>query len=306
MRYSTAAEHIDWKIAIDHYYADRMEAAYEAAVPLGTGVAGRYLGWYRMIEAEYITRTSSTISAENEWLQLEFIPKELGDFAEVIRRQIADACGDTARRFGWTHGPKILISILALETDAPWTTGRHGFFIDKQAYGKICLPNYVVHDPTALASAVAHEYAHVMTAALSGGRVPRWLDEAIAMVAGEEWDRRLIAILKSGHAPWLSVGDLGAAYGDDRRGPDFDARDLRLAYHQSGLIGKYLCTLKGGPGLAELMRAFANNSFWTEAKIAAGLQMPADEALREAYGLNVAQVFERAREWAAATPEPRT
>ena len=123
---------------------------------------------------------------------------------------------------------------------------------------------------------------------------------AVATVAGQEADRSALRSLARSGQDWATARDLQRAYGSDRRGVAPDLGPVGLAYAQSGAIGQYLASLKGGESLAQLMRAFANNGPWTEVKIMAGLLTREDGALREVYGLSAEQVFERAREWVAS------
>jgi hypothetical protein len=292
-------DHIDWNMAIDHYYWDRMEAAYETAEPLGVGLAGRYVFWYRSIEAEYITRKQSERRKLADWLELETIPHEVGGREERVAEIVLAACDDVARRFGWEHGPPTLVSVLAAETDAPWTLGRYGFCVDKHPYDKVCLPNKAVFNERELRATTAHEYAHVITLNLSDAKVPRYLDEAVAMLAQGEFDEEVRREFVSGELEWYGPDDLDSVYVEERHDEAADD-ELWLAYQQSAQIGRYLASLKGEKALGDLMRAHFNNSIWTELKINVTSDTHTSEALREVYGMTEEQLFERALAWLKA------
>jgi hypothetical protein len=237
-----------------------------------------------MIDAEFQTRQRSERAPLTEWLEIEWLPDELRP-DQGFANAILTACEDTAKRLSWNHEAKVLLTVLAEEADAPWTDGRFGYMVDKFPYDKICIPLAACGSRERLHEVVAHEYAHVITLNLSQGRVPRWLDEAIAMV------------MQSGEraqpvSEWLLPEDLDAAYNTDQTD-----RRRWMAYQQSGIIGEFLIQLGGEEKLAELLRDFANNSTWTELKMAVTGQSPVDEAVREAFGFGVADLFANAEVW---------
>jgi hypothetical protein len=217
-RYGAAGESGAWKVVFDHYHWDRLKEAYEAAVELGAGHWGHGLVGYRMIEGEWITRERGVVERVNDWLQVEVILDELPGAGlphrtvpETLVKQIVAPCDEVASAFGFAHGPQVMVSVLSAESDVPWMPGRHGFCIDKHPYDKIVVPNYSLNDPDDLRHVMAHEYAHVVALNLSEGRVPRWLDEAIAMVAGGGVDKRAWRLLESGHEEWLDAEELDSS-----------------------------------------------------------------------------------------------
>ncbi|MEZ0324890.1 MAG: hypothetical protein ACAH95_03220 [Fimbriimonas sp.] len=283
--YGSLGERVEWQMVLEHYYWDRLPQAYETALTLGAGLAGQGLRLYRMVEAEHITRMRGELLPVNDWMDLETLPEE-GERTPELVEGIVAACDAVAEKLGWQHGPKVLVSILSDETDAPWTMGRYGYMVDKYPFDKICLPLQATLDPTRLREVVAHEYAHVISLNLSAGKVPRWLDEAIAMNVEPTREPSPFPSDRE----WLSPQRLEGAF-------SFDQGDPRLwwAYQQSATIGGYLVALAGTPKLGDLLRAFANNSGWTELKMAITGQSREDEALREVYGFGVAELFENSR-----------
>ncbi len=219
-----------------------------------------------------------------------------GGLPALLVEQIIDACDHVARRFGYEHGPPVMVSALAAESNVPWMPGRHGYCIDKHPYDKICVPNYSLHDHDDLEHVVQHEYAHVISLNLSQGQCPHWLDEAVAMVAGGGVDRRAWRLLSAGVAEWRDPVSLDMAFMRNRE-DDGERQDVWLAYQQSAVIGFYLSSLKGEKGLADLLRGYSNNTLMQDILMRVRGVTGTDEALKEVYGFGTRELFEKAREW---------
>lgn len=166
---------------MEYYHLDRLEAAYAEIRDWGIGEAGSLLPWYRVIEAELLTRKKGVQLPLRPWLRFEYVAAEVLDSRDMLAAKILDACDEVARHFEWSHGEETLISLLAKEADAPWATYPYGYCSHKEPYEKICLPSYLMEDPEEFTQAVVHEYAHVVSEALSDGQAPRWLEEAISV-----------------------------------------------------------------------------------------------------------------------------
>ncbi len=286
----------DWQAPIAFYDDDRMVEAYTAASEAGVGLGGRYLPWYRMIEAEFLTRERSAVIEASHWLTVEAIPEEVGESLEPLIEATKREFDDVAARLGYAHESNVRLAIMAIASDAPWTVGRFGFCVKKHPYFKICIPNFILSNGDEVARTLRHEYAHVVSGTISNGLVPRWLDEAIAMVAEGAVAPRPRAAFRSGGREWLDPDDLAVAF---RR----DAQEARIwwAYQQAGLIGEYLAQTYGERTLGDLLRAFANNSVWTEIMLVLRGKPPVAEALDEAYHLSVEGLFEQALTWLRQT-----
>jgi len=284
-----------WKVAIDAYYWDRLEQAHDLAIELG--VAFPWQEWFfRLIEAEAVTREQSETTAVDPQLSVELIPSEI-PHAEQVTEVINHACTVVRDRFGWPEGAKTLVSVLAEQSDAPWTVGRAGYMMDKYPYDKICIPRNATATPNGLHTVIRHEYAHVMVLNLSEGKAATWLHEAVTMVA-QDWPRREDwAKFAGGQEPWLEPVTLNAAFNDQHDPSRFHARSL--AYSQSAGIGFYLKSISGESKIGDLLRAFADNSNWTELKMSLTGQSPADEALRQIYGFGEKDLFARTLNWLA-------
>jgi hypothetical protein len=292
-RYGSIGEHGEWKNAVEHYHWDRLQQAYDLSLELGVGATGVYGRFFRQIEAEHLTRLQSELQKSTDWLTLESIRHET-DHVPQWQEVVLDACANIAGRLGWEHGAPTMISVLAAESDAPWAVGRYGYCVDKFPYDKICLPQVSLTNGQ-LEETVVHEYAHVITLNLSEGLVPRYLDEAIAMVAQGEPDYRVLRGFASDQIRWLAVEDINATYVQEMQAGG--GQQLWFAYQQSAAIGHYLVSLKGEAGLGDLLRAFSDNSTLTELKMRIVGQSPADEALQQVYGFGERELFERALRW---------
>jgi hypothetical protein len=112
------------------------------------------------------------------------------------------------------------------------------------------------------------------------------------MLAERSSDLRVRRAFGSGQAPWLGVRELEVAHSGQRQGEPHPAQTW-LAYQQSAWLVRYLVSLGGEAKIGDLLRAFANNSAWSEIKMRLTGQSAADEALREVYGFGEKELFER-------------
>ncbi len=290
-----------WEAAIEHYHWDRLEAAYAAIQQRGVGEAGTYIRWYRLIEAEALSRRRSKRTKVNSWLTFECIPEDaLRDESDLIAAAV-EACDSIAERLGWSHSAPTLISVLAEEVDAPWATNPYGYYVSKELYEKICLPAYLVEDREELSEAVAHEYAHVISETASDGMSPAWLSEAVSVIAEGSPDPEALRILADG--AWLKPEDLELTL--DGRYDESNQREVWLAYQQCGTVGRYLSSLKGEPKLLDLMREHTNESVWRNLWLSLRGKSRVDGAVEAIYGMSVRELHERAHEWLRVQEAPK-
>lgn len=278
---------------VEAYYWDRLDAAYEGILRNGMGYDGSRSHLFRRVEAEYITRQSSELLPINDWLTLEYLPNEVAD-PNAIGQAVFAACDEIAKRLSWQHGGKVLVTILANDTDASWLPGRFGVFLDKYPYDKICIPLWATQDPAHLHAVIIHEYAHEIVLELTQGRAPRWLNEMVAKVAEGGPRRDIAQQFASGKLVWLDARRLDLQYVEEAEG---HPRNLANAYEQSACIGAYLVSLKGERHLATLLKAFNQHSVLTELIMRALNQRPSDKAFRQAYEMKEREVFARALDW---------
>lgn len=293
-------ESLPWKHVIELYEWDRLEEAFQRAEAAGMGYGGAYARWYRSLEAEYLTRVRGERKNLTNWLEFEWIPEELGDRVAELEAAVLSACDEVASRLGWQHEAATLLTILAEETDAPWATLPYGYCVDKFPYEKICLPYRLSRDVRLFKQAVIHEYAHVICLNLTLGRAPRWLEEAISVLAEWNFDRRMLHRFRTQEQKWLKPAALEAIL-EAYREEDTGAVTLWGAYQQAGWIGRYLASLGGEKRLAALLREHRNESvrknLWS---LLRGLNRT-DLALREIYGLSEVQVFHKTLQWLMET-----
>lgn len=283
----------NWDAAVRAYHGDKLELAMSIAEQSGVGNLGTRLDTYRMIEAEALLRVNSVRTKVNDWLELEFLPGQVGASVDVLEQWAMGACEDVVDRFGWKHGPPVLLSLLLHESDVPWTPHRFGFHIAKNPYDKICLPGGLVRDPDEFRDAVRHEYAHVMVHHRTEGRCPVWLHEAVAMVAAEKPGPVAFARFATGTWPWLDPRSLDRAFRDDREDRSGQQR-VWVAYQQAFAIGWHMKSLKGESGLGAVLDGFSDNGFFKSLTMAVKNQDPADEAVRQVFGVTQEQMFSMA------------
>ena len=283
-----------WREVIQAYNLDRLEAAYEMTLSFGMGADGSRGIYFRRIEAEYLTRKASVQEKINDWLTVEYIPDQVSNPAALFHG-IVEAWNEIAQRLSWTHGPPVMVSVIAEEVDAPWMPGRYGYFIHKLPYDKICIPNYLSHDPARLHSVVIHEYTHEIVQDLTRGKAPTWLNEMVAVTAQGGPSNEIVAKFASGQLGWLEPARLQRQFIREYDGQG--QWDRYNAYQQSACIGKYLVDLKGEPAMGEMLRAFSDNSFLKELAMRAMNSSPSEEALKQVYGLGEKELFRRALAW---------
>lgn len=289
-RYGTVGDHFEWQAAIALYDQDRVVEARDLALRLGTGATGAMTGWFRLFEAEAEARERSEVVSLADWLDLEFAREDVGDLND-LRAEILAAMDEMAARLGWSHGPKVRISILGPDADAPWAIGRYGYMVPKADYDKICLPSHVLGHSSALKITLQHEYAHVIVRQGSQGKAPDWLDEGIAMLAEPRIDPAVVAAFANGRHPWLSPTELNQAFHAERRNGENSVR-VHMAYMQAALLVRYVVGQCQELRVARLLEGFVNNPNWQELWMRVTGQPYADEALREVYGIGESELFD--------------
>jgi hypothetical protein len=288
-----------WNVAIELYHQDRLKESYDIALNLSGGAAAQWLSWFKLIEAEHVSRQGSRTERLTNWLELEYLPDELGGSAAILKPVVTRACDRVAETLHWQHGSPTLVAILSEAANAPWATNPHGYCMDKYPYEKICLPGYLVKDERELEEAVAHEYAHVVTLALAQGEAPSWLEEAVSMQFESEQDPEALSAFLNDDSSWLPPDELDGAFGEEGE----DAEDVVwLAYQQAMWIGRYLLHLDSVERLVRTLRDCGRVGAWiamTERLFGRGR---VDRAFKRHYGRDVVRLFVEAREWVQTLP----
>ncbi len=290
MNRSAFEDSLKWDAAIEAYHKDDVVLALDLIKDCGIGDRGDYVRWFRLIESEALSRRASRVEQITPWLSLEFVPKELLDHFEPVARRAVNACSTIARRLGWSHDVVTRIAILMEEVDAPWAVFPHGYCASKENYEKICLPNYLVDDPAEFSQAVAHEYAHVIVTALTQDRAPRWLAEAIAVLAEDDAcapERSSIQYF------WKDAVQLELTLESVKI--EISPQDeIWCAYQQCGWIGRFLAERGGDKSIVKLLRAHGREGLWRNLGLTLrGKSLP-DEALKQTFGMGVDQLFDDA------------
>ncbi len=289
-RYGPVGESGAWRQVSEAYYWDRLNEAEEIVRRLGAGAQGIGGQWMRLIEAEAITRKSSSVSRINDWLELELIEEECPPLGE-LGAEIEASCLGVARRFGWTPGPLVRVMVMAQHADTPWTPGRHGFCVDKHPFEKVCIPYASLRSSEELDNVIRHEFAHVMTLNWAQGGCPLWLDEAIAMISAEGPASGAKNRFRRGDWEWLEPHPLSAAFGLDRTDSHGQAL-VWQAYQQSAVIGQWMLNQAGPEGVGKVLEALGTGGFWPRLVRRALGQEEEDHALRQVFGLDSGGIFD--------------
>ena len=291
-----AADTPHWEAAFEHYYQDRLEAAFDEIKEHGVGEGADLLCWYRVIEAEALTRSKSETITVAPWLTLEFFPEQLMGFEHEMGQRTLSACDEVAKRIGWEHSIRTHLSILAEETDAPWAANPYGYCVSKEPYEMICLPNYLVDDPIEFGQAVAHEYAHVISTNIADEYAPRWVEEAISVLVERRFDKKTWRMFCDLPEMWLSERELEFVL-TDRSDDDGSKEEIWRGYQQAGWLGRYLAHLRGDLSLGEFLREIANESPSTNILRSIKGQDRTENALRQVYGLSKRELYSKAYAW---------
>jgi tetratricopeptide (TPR) repeat protein len=213
-------------------------------------------------------------------LVFKFHPDEVAVMKEQAIPLAKEALAALSKRYEFTPKGPLLIEMFPKHDDfAVRTIGLPGMI---GALGA-CFGRVVTLDsPRARAAGefnwgetLWHELAHVITLQMSGNRVPRWLTEGISVYEerrarpewGKESDVSFATALSEGKAIKLEV--LNEAFSDPKT--------ISLAYYQASLVVDHLVQTYGEPALWKMLRAY-------------GRGLETDEALKDAYGISVAQL----------------
>jgi hypothetical protein len=292
-----------WQAALEQYRLDRVVEAMDLVREHGIGEAGSHLQSFRLIEAEALTRSRCRQIELAAWLTFEFLPDEVDGREQELGAAILQTCDAIAARLGWDHRQRTHLAILADEANAPWAVHPYGYCTEKEPYEKICLPAYLLDDPLEFRQAVAHEYAHVISAGLSKRNAPRWLEEAVSVLVERPLDEEARAAFVSGEIEWLDPHDLELTVSSDGEEPadseeeEALADDVWLGYQQAGWIGRYMASLGGERRLGDLLRQHADEGVLLNLRLAFTGRERFDAALRKVYGMTAKELFARTLEW---------
>lgn len=304
-----------WQIALDLYLADDVGPAVELINHAGLGEGGSYANWIWTLRAEAFTRSRSHVRRLGPVLNLEYTDSVALPFPDWAAEAVTEECERLAARFRWDWDRHVRVTILHPATEDRTAPFGDGYCIEKDPYSKICLPSYLLENPSEFRASVRHEFMHVITTDLADGRAPSWLEESLSVAMEDpvpEEDRQLFA---TGAWPWLTPNNLEAALMEllpdfevDGVGPTepavpdgdewseaADAPLVERAYIQCGIIGETLLTIRDGETMRLLLNRLADPPPTDRLVTMLFLRDEVDQALRKLYGITRAELFGLAR-----------
>jgi hypothetical protein len=285
-----------WQAVQALYLKDKVIEALAEADKLG-GLDSNHL------YAEAEVRSKGTQFKLKSSLTVEMIESEVGHDSKHILDTIFQACDGVSKRFGWDGQVAARVSLLPQDVEAPWMPGRWGYYIQKEPFGKICLPHHLISDLPELARTVRHEFMHHVSKNLTNGHIQRWLGEAMSTFAEDRLDRQTWAEFQTGKAEWLPVHQLNAIVSTDNRDSDRRASIWR-GYTQANLVVRFLATMGGDLKLTEFLRAIGDESFLHNLENQILWRSSTDAAFRTVYLYSEDEVFDLAKAWVLTTPIP--
>ncbi len=229
----------EWKVALDAYNEDKLEAAYRSGVADGVGSGAEYAEALEIIDAEYRTGQKSEITRVGEWLEVEADPNQHSLGIDEIGRTALTAVTSIFRTIGLQTGLPILVTILESKALLPPQLATTGYVTMKDPYAKYCLPFDSLASPDALRTRIECLAACHAAGVLSAESAATWLiaaSEALSSVGVETMVR---ARFCAGDLPWLKPHELNLRLIGVKLGDDEEA-GAGAALAQAILIGRYL------------------------------------------------------------------
>jgi hypothetical protein len=270
-----------WAAAMDAYLEDKLEPAAALVELRGLGIAGDYLEFSRILEAELECGSSSEIMRLSASLELETVAAEF-DSASSAPQVLAEVERAEAL-LGVARTSATMVTILLRHAYIPTSILAGGYYVKKSAYGKICIPGDLADDPAALAYAVRRGIAYQIAYDLSEGEACRWLLEATASAVEPPVDAVAVRQLRSDPALWLSPTELEHVF-QAESGDDLEA--CRRACEQAHAVGWFLARRPNG--LIECLRAHGRDGPPVERR---GYPLATEDAALHVYGQNCEEVF---------------
>jgi hypothetical protein len=284
---------IAWNQAISLYDADQVVEASALARQLSVGAWGEYIAWWRTIEAEAQTRKAAVAIPITDWASLEFVEDEFESLREERVRSLLEVCDTTARALNWEHRAETRFTVLLEASYSDFATHPEGYMAEKDPYYKICLPMYVCEDPEEFASAVAHEYAHVISTEVADGRADRWLEEGISVWQEADANEEVLQMFREKSADWHTTESLEQLLEGGGAFIETDEEELDLvyvAYQQAGVVVRHIANRYGEAKIAEILAAHLRADLGESL----GLRTPTESALLHVTGAGAQAHFSTA------------
>src|SRR5262249_21242920 len=147
--------------AEEYWRQDRLDLAYEAIKrALKVGIPpGHFYNLQRTIEAEWGARQVSTQTRIQQELTIE-LPENSPEWTDRLfsisiaaRQKVTDSL-----QVVWTK--PILIALFPFDDWVEFMHARYGYYSNREAYHKICLPPSAFSNPGAFRRAATHEMTH--------------------------------------------------------------------------------------------------------------------------------------------------
>jgi Tfp pilus assembly protein PilF len=178
----------------------------------------------------------------------------------LLPARLEAARADMAERWGIDPPWEVLVEVFDVHADfSVRTVGFEGFLALGACFGRVMTmlsPLCELRGRFHWAQTAVHEYAHVVTLALSGQRVPRWLTEGVSVVeeklADPAWARSLERDVLDARANGLllPVDRLDEAFRD--------GETVMLGYYQGSLLCEVVLRDFGFGKLRDLVASFAD------------------------------------------------
>ena len=206
---------------------------------------------------------------------------------DYLTRWHEDAREALGKRYGYMPPQKVRVEVFHQWVDfSVRTIGFRGFSALGACFGPFVTlvsprDDQLRRQDFMWTATVWHEYAHVLTLALSKHRVPRWLTEGLSVyeesAKNPSWERGMVRDLLDAYhnKEIVPVRLLNRLF----RGPR-----ILFGYYQGGLIVEYLAEHHGFDKVVEMLKAYGEDRSTTE-------------IFRNIFGISTRDFDARLREW---------
>jgi tetratricopeptide (TPR) repeat protein len=194
----------------------------------------------------------------------------------LYERAVESSFEDLRKRYGYDPEVPVLVEVFRdRDSFSARTLGVPGFGAVGACFGRVVTLDSPAALPPGLfswRSTVHHELAHVFHLQMTGGRVPRWFTEGLAVheeeVAYPTWvrnmDRQLVSALANGEVKGLR--EINGAF----------RTDVLWAYYQAGLMLRWMERDFGWRKILEMLRLYGKGCD-DEAAVREGLGLSVEE-----------------------------